>query len=194
MSTTSQFINLQQILRPLEIYSLSGDTLVDIELKAYAEGLNILQQELETLEKEAFISTASSYGLALRESLTGRVKDLVDVESRRDMLLYRSSITSNDFTKEDIENALISCGIDAQISENFDGNSIYVSCSALMDEFNSQEDVIKTAMEFLPAHLQINFDFRSFCWDDIDSNELTFDEMDSKNMNWNEIEEYGKVI
>ena len=41
MSLTSEFQNLQEKLRPLNLYALSGDTTVDAELKAYAAGINI---------------------------------------------------------------------------------------------------------------------------------------------------------
>ncbi len=194
MSLQEQFVKLQQKLRPLNLYLLNGNTLVDAELKAYAAGLNILATKLETLEKEAFVATAESYGLAFRERLSGRIKDSVDINDRRAMLNYRNSITANDFTKADIERALLACGIEAKIDEHFNGESIYVQCVNLLDEFESRDEVLAAAEEFLPAHLEVIFDFRSFCWDDIDALLNTFDYMDSKALSWDEIDVYNSVI
>lgn len=194
MSLQEQFTNLQQKLRPLNLYSLTGETLVDAELKAYAKGLDILQTKLDTLEREIFINTAQTFGLALRERLFGRVKNSVSLENRRNMLDYRNSITANYFTKNDIQNALAACGLNTQITEYFDGERIYIRCLSLLDNFSSKSEAIAAAQEFLPAHLQAEFDFRNLPWDYIDSLEETFDEFESKNLTWNQIDTYNEII
>lgn len=194
MSLQEQFTNLQQKLRPLNLYSLTGETLVDAELKAYAKGLDILQTKLDTLEREIFINTAQTFGLALRERLFGRVKNSVSLENRRNMLNFRDSITANYFTKNDIQNALAACGLNTQITEYFDGERIYIRCLSLLDNFSSKSEAIAAAQEFLPAHLQSEFDFRNLPWDYIDSLEETFDEFESKNLTWNQIDTYNEII
>lgn len=194
MSLQEQFTNLQQKLRPLNLYSLNGNTLVDAELKAYAKGLDILASKLDTLQREIFINTAQTFGLALRERLFGRIKSSVSAANRREMLNYRNSITANDFTKEDIKNAMTACGLNTCIQENFDGESIYIRCLSLIDNFSTKSEAIAAAQEFLPAHLNAEFDFRDLTWDYIDSLEESFNEFEAKNLTWNEIDTYNEII
>lgn len=194
MSAQEQFVNLQQKLRPLNLYSLNGNTLVDAELKAYAQGLNILANKLDILQREIFINTAIDFGLALREKLFGRIKSSVSATNRREMLNYRNSITVNDFTKEDIKNSMTACGLNTEIQEYFDGEKIYIRCLSLIDDFSSKNQAIAAAQEFLPAHLQVEFDFRDLTWNYIDSLEDTFNEFEAKNLTWNQIDTYNEII
>ncbi len=182
--------SLQSKLKPIGIYKLNGNTLVNAELSAYAQGLKILNDKLETLENESFIVTASDYGLSFRETLFGRVKSNRTVEERRDMLIYRGSINSNDFTRESIERALIAIGIKGAVSENVDGNNVYINCLDILDSFSSESDIIQRAQEFLPAHLNEIFDFRVLSWNYIDSKDISFDNMDSYERTWSFIDNF----
>lgn len=194
MSLTSEFQNLQEKLRPLNLYALSGDTTVDAELKAYAAGINIINQELETLEREAFVSTALTYGLTEREKIVGGIKVGTEVQNRRDMLNYRSSITANDFSKSNIEKDMIACGLDTTVIENFDGETIAINCHGILNDFTTQDEAVNAAQEFLPAHLNALFDFRVLTWDYIDELENTFNEMDNADMTWDEIDSYQAIL
>lgn len=194
MSIKTEFNNLQSKLRPLNLYSLYGTTLVDAELKSYASGIEILNEALSTMERENFITTAISYGLIEREKILGGVKVDTDIQNRRDMLNYRFAITANDFSKNSIQKDLIACGLNANIVENLDGESIYINCNGVLNDFTTENQAIKSAQEFLPAHLEANFDFRILTWDYIDEQENTFNEMDNANMTWNDIDTYQEIL
>lgn len=194
MSEHSEFQKLQSKLRPLNLYLLSGTTLVDAELKAYAAGIDILNEKLEVLEREAFIATATTYGITERERITGGIKTGIDINNRRDMLIYRFSITVNDFSKANIEKALRACGLDTTIIEKLDGATIHIDCKGLLDHFDTEQDAIEAAQSFLPAHLSAHFDFRILTWDYIDANDKTFSEMDSANFTWDQIDNYRKIL
>jgi hypothetical protein len=190
LNYTSELNNLRKILRPLNLYSLTGNTLVETELSAYAYGLSILNEEIKILEREAFVRTAIDFGLLLRERLTSQTKEYLSFEARRNMLNFRTAITSNDYTRKCIENDLIACGLNASIVEYLDGENIYLNCFGFIDEFTSEESAKKRAKEFLPSHLNVIFDFRTITWNSIDSTDTNFNYRDSLNFTWNEIDNY----
>ena len=82
---------LRDALRPLGIYKLEKGTLVYAELAAYAAGLDLLEDGLDELEREAFLPTAQGEGISRREEIYGKPKTLLPLRERREMLLYRGS-------------------------------------------------------------------------------------------------------
>ena len=65
---------LRDALRPLGIYKLEKGTLVYAELAAYAAGLDLLEDGLDELEREAFLPTAQGEGISRREEIYGKPK------------------------------------------------------------------------------------------------------------------------
>jgi hypothetical protein len=72
---------------------------------------------------------------------------------------------------------------------------VYSSCLILYlnNEFSrfryqSQEEIIAAANEFLPVHLICEFDFGSLSWDFLDAKENTFDSMDGLDLTWDAID------
>lgn len=82
------FISMKNKLEPLGLYDLEGSGETVCELKAYAEGLNVLFDTLAELEREYYIPTAESFGLSRRESFVNRETPDLSVQERRDSLLY----------------------------------------------------------------------------------------------------------
>lgn len=160
---------LRDALRPLGIYKLEKGTLVYAELAAYAAGLDLLEDGLDELEREAFLPTAQGEGISRREEIYGKPKTLLPLRERREMLLYRGAINNRNNTREDLERALVACGLRAQVKENLDGASIYINCFDFLEDFQGQEEIKAAAKEFLPCHLEAEFDFRTLDWNRIDS-------------------------
>ena len=52
---------MKQKLMPLGLYDLEGQSEVLCELKAYAEGLDLLFEYIDELFRENYIATAESY-------------------------------------------------------------------------------------------------------------------------------------
>lgn len=181
-------------LRPLRLYRLDGSTLVDAELFAYAAGLSLLEEELLTLEREAFVATARDYGLSLRERLFGSVKTALPLEDRREMLLYRGGVTAADCTRQGVERAMAASGIRCSIGENRKDGLLYINCIAFLNPFADQQSVIRAAQESLPAHLSVLFDFRALAWDDIDQRDLSFDTMEAAGLSWDQIDQFKEEI
>lgn len=156
--------SMKSVLAPMGIYDIQNDSIIYAELSAYAEGLNLVNDELCTLERECFISTAQTYGLLLRERLIGILKDTLPIENRREMLLYHGGVSEDDFTKESIEDALISCGVIAKVLEYPAQRKIQINCIEILDTILTQEQIKHEASKYLPPQFEIVFDF-SNCQD-----------------------------
>ncbi|MFQ9873064.1 MAG: hypothetical protein ACLRVT_08805 [Oscillospiraceae bacterium] len=182
---------LRDALRPLGIYRLDEGSLVYAELAAYAAGLDLLEEGLDELEREAFVQTAQGEGISKREKIYCKPKTLLPLQERREMLLYRGAINNRNNTRADLERALVACGLRATVKENLDGATIYINCFDFLEDFQGQEEIRKAAGEFLPCHLEAAFDFRTLDWDKIDSLGKTFSEMDAAAMTWEEIDAYS---
>lgn len=154
----SAFTRMQQALRPLNLYRLDGSTMVDAELAAYAVGLDLLEELLDAIYREAFVITAQEEGLRWRESLLAGDREGLSLEIRRELLLRREAITVNSKTREEIEAALYSCGLRCALEELPDG-AVKVRCLEALLPFADRQEMEAAAMEVLPAHAQISFDF-----------------------------------
>lgn len=189
----SSLDSMKQKLRPLGFYNLSDGTLINAELSSYAVVFDEISEMLAEIERECFVCTAESYGLSIRERMLGPEQTNKSVEERRNQLLYRSSITANDFTKSSIEKAIATAGLNGSIVEYPTQNSVHINCSGLIDNSLDKDDAQKMVEEFLPAHLNYIFNFSTLQWDTIDANGYTFDEMDDQNLTWNEIDNFDKT-
>ena len=187
----SRLQSLRDVLRPRGIYHLEKGSLIYAELAAYAAGLDLLEGALDELEREAFLLTAQGKGISEREKIYGRPRTLLPLQERREMLLYRGAINNQNNTCKDLERALIACGLRAQIKENLDGATIYINCFDFLEDFQGQEEIKAAAREFLPCHLEAEFDFRTLDWNRIDSMGKTFHQRDSAEMTWNQIDAYS---
>lgn len=185
--------SLKQTLRPLGLYNLDDTTLINAELSAYALVLDEVEALLAELEQERFVVTAEDYGLAMRERILGAEQKDKTVEARRNLLLLRQSITSNDFNKTSLEKVLKNSGIIGYIIESPMNNLIYINCLDLEDSIADKEALKAVVAEFLPAHLECIFDFRNLQWNSIDSKNISFDEMDEKGLTWDDIDNFEEI-
>lgn len=180
-------------LKVTGIYTLGGDSLVDYELQAYAAGLNMAIDALTQLEKESFVATASDYGISNRESQF-QVAAYGSADDRRAALLKRGAITPNNFTKADMEHALSTAGLNAEICENTAAQKLYVNCLGETAGNAVLQSALRVAKLFLPAHLNAELDFRSISWNNIDNLDHCFDTQDSLGYTWNAIDCYGDAM
>lgn len=188
----SSLESIKSSLKPLGIYYLDGESFLNIELSTYALELDRLNNAIEELEQECFVSTSNSYGLDSRERLCGYLRQSWEANKRRKKLMHIISIKPTDYTKERIEYALQCCGVNTSISEDTANGNIYINCIDTNEVFESRDNTQNEAKRVLPAHLSYTFDFRDINWANIDEHQKTFDEMDNANMMWNEIEVYER--
>ncbi|WP_444658808.1 hypothetical protein ACRQV7_14605 [Caproiciproducens sp. R2] len=177
-------------MKAAKLYSLSGNTTVDCELRAYAQGFAMVCGELETLQRESFVATASDYGLENAEKLL-RIGAQGNGEERRNAVMKRCAVTPNDFTVSDMEQIFAMEGVDARICERFADQCIYVNCMDASFTEKKKEAVLQTAKNYLPAHLNAELDFRSISWNNIDGADETFDTKDAFSYTWDAIDGFG---
>lgn len=175
---------------PLGIYNITEGGNIHCELEAYAEGLDMLSNELDTLLTECFSATAESFGLEEREKLWGRVRDDLSTEKRRQMLLLRSSFSLADFTLNGAQKIVSFLGLDAQVQEYPRMQRLVIDVSK--EGFTEgQKKWIRSQLDALfPAHLETDIVWQGFSFDDADSKNLTFDNIDEKSLPWSEIDTY----
>lgn len=107
----TSYESMKQKLAPMGLYSLSSGSEVDCELKAYAMGLQPLFDELDMLEREAFIPTAETFGLRERERFIGKERDDLNTEERRERLICAEQCMGDDATLRGFEKFMRSCGL-----------------------------------------------------------------------------------
>ncbi len=174
----------------LHIYNITDDSNICRELQAYAEGLEMLKAELDTMLRESFYATAETYGLERAERLWGKVRDDLDVKKRRQMLITRSAFGYDDFTPEGVKKLLAFLGVDGVVYEYPKAQRVVVDTKEA-DFTQGQKNWIYSQLNaLLPAHLDVDVLWGNFCFDDIEKNNLTFDQMDAKSLTWSEIDIY----
>lgn len=148
----STLLSMKKKLRPLNIYNLNDDNIINAELSAYATALDAINESIKELERECFVSTAMDYGIKLREVLLGcKERTDFDIQKRREILNYRNSITSMDFTKSKVEEAILNSGVRVTITEDTTNKTITVDCSEILSEDITQAEAKVLVEEFLPA-------------------------------------------
>lgn len=181
--------SLKNKLLPLRLYRFDGNTRVEAELTAAAAGLDLVYQALEELTQEAFLPTAQELGLAMRELSFGSERADLPTELRREMLLYRGAVTVNDNTKQSLEQALQSIGIRAELWEAPEEQKLYVLSHEVLDQSVTRYRLKQAALQLLPAHLEILFDFGKITWSYIKNTEKPFQELENSGYTWAQIRE-----
>ena len=184
---------MKNALGSFGVYQLE-QSLIEAELAAYQAGLEKVMEDQERLWQDLFIQTASEEEISRKELMFGPERPLLDLESRRKMLLFRNAVTENDYTREALKRDLVAIGLETDIVEQPEQEKIEINVIRVLGEFDSQEQAQQMAEEFLPAHLLYEFDFRNLFWDTVDAKEMTFDAMDAADLKWDEIDAYEGTV
>lgn len=183
--------SLESMKRKLEatrLYSISVHSNVYKELCAYSAGLDILRQELDTMEREMLVSTAESYGLERPERLWGAVRDDMPIEKRREMIVTRNIFNLGDFTPQGIGKILRFLGINGTVEEHPDQMRMVADLSQNDYTKGQRAFIVNQIRELFPAHLDIDIVFRGLSWSYIDSMASTFSVLENRGLTWTEID------
>ncbi|MGN0452783.1 MAG: hypothetical protein ACI4GZ_03170 [Ruminococcus sp.] len=175
-------------LSPLGVYSLEENTAVYSELSAYAVGLDILRETLDTMIRECFFASAESYGLRNAEILLGKSREDLPLEKRREMLIARNSLGVNDFTLQGMEKILNLLGVEGVIEEFPALQRISVNLGATLCTRGEKNFIISQIESLFPSHLEADVAFGGMSWAYIEMQQLTFDKMEQKGYSWQEID------
>lgn len=175
---------MKRILAPLGFYDLTEDSVVSKELTTYALEFDRIRDELSVILCEAMIPTAEDTGLSQRERLFGSPHEELTAQERRGRLIYRLSLMQEDFTRAGIARALLSLGYSGTVTEDLENETL------LLEKINGSEDpadylaVVEGARELLPAHLRLSFDIAAPTWNQLDTQDKTFNERDKISVPW----------
>lgn len=137
------------------IYCVNEGSNISAELKAYAEGINILFNSLDKIENEYFIESAEDYGLARREEIISRVRDDLPLEQRREILMiYERSLTMG-CTQKDFEELMKSYGVqNSYFIEKFSTYNLTVRINDVLSEGQKAYVEKRINLDF-PSHLNV---------------------------------------
>ncbi len=144
------------LLKPMKLYRLDGEGLIEAELYAYGKILSALEERIRNLGKDCFLDELESQGSSRWESLFGFPRtsfpmNEADRATRKDKIermKKRLELTSCDFHLEGINRYLESIGINAAITESSTGITVTVSED---QNYFSKTDRDKLLKEIFPA-------------------------------------------
>lgn len=156
----SSYDSMKQKLLPLRLYAFEEGSAVDCELKAYAQGLDPLFEELALDEREAFIVTAEDEGLRERERFLEREKPDLPVEKRRALLLGFERAGEKEATADGFRQFLTDCGLEqATVEEVPLRQLIRVFIDDRLDE-GGKTLIAKKIAQAAPAHLPVRIHYQ----------------------------------
>lgn len=180
---------LYERLKPLKIYALNRNSLIDCELAAYEVAFSLLDSALEDIRAQAFVQTADGEGLRLHEKLVGlQERPGLGLDTRRALVLYRRSIAPFDFNLEGMLSSIRGAGMEAEIIENRAGEGLKIISKNLIDDFADLDSVKASLFKMLPAHLECEFDIGFLTWDMFDGENVSWDDWDALNFTWEQFD------
>lgn len=153
----STYDSMKKGLQMTGLYTLDGKTGVDFELQAYAAGLDPVVEDLKTLRRESFLSTAESYGLTKAETIFGQTNFSGTADEARARLIAADSVTPDDCTLESIQALMNSLGFELTIkSDEKSGTVTYHITKTPSGDKAFLRQKLET---FAPAHLKSVYEF-----------------------------------
>ena len=181
------FFTMKKHLNDTGVYDIENPSLIN-ELKAYAFVINELNQGINTMLSECFISSAQSYGLEFKERLIGNIREELSTQDRRKMLSLRETIDSNSFTVERIKQAIESFCLRKCILSEYP--MLCMTGIEISGNFTqAQKDWIKEQIrKIMPAHLSLSISFNGYTWAYNDLKNNRFSYIDNLDYTWETID------
>ena len=96
----SSYDNMTAAMRAVGVYSLNGQSIVDMELMSYAKELDCVTNVIDRTIRESIIMTAADEGLEFYEKAFGSPYSTNTLSERREMLIQKMRLNTNDNTNE----------------------------------------------------------------------------------------------
>lgn len=152
----SELSTMRNKLSQTGLYNISPVSIVNAELMAYAEGLDMIFGELDEMLKECFIATAESYGLTMRESLFRRYSLDRTTDGRRNALINAMSVCQTDYTYEGMRKIRDSFNLHGDFHTYTSPMKVTFECTDTLT--SSQKQIISRQMaNFMPCWIPFEF-------------------------------------
>lgn len=155
---------LQELLKPLGLYTFSEDSISGAELYAIGQAMDGISAELETAERECLTATAEGKGLALREALFARKNGAETLEERREAIAALLQIDGDSLTPQAMARTLRGCGLRVEVLEQGDGK-VRVMFPDVGGEPEGFAQIREIVLDILPCHLEVEFYFNYLTWE-----------------------------
>ena len=151
--------SMKQKLLPLGLYRLDEPSEILCELKAYAEGLDILFEMLGELERESRIATAETYGLSRRESFIGREHPEQTLSERRKTLTYFEKTVMTTLNDDDFAEFLENIGLtDYSVEVRLKQAEVNITINE--NKTDGQKALLEKRIKAeIPAHMTYRFHY-----------------------------------
>lgn len=180
----SKVKEMRSQLSPLNLYSLSGGSLVNCELQAYDAALTALQNRIDGLLNSLWVATADENILSLWEQRLGFCGEGTADERRKRILSRLQRNNASSFTMNGIDDYLDELGCIGTMINDFNNLSarIYArDTTATPDYFIPY---VKFIRDVVPTHLQVTIEVLQENWNQTDARNYDFDRWDSMELHW----------
>lgn len=145
----NSFDSMKTKLEGTGLYRITANSNIKAEISAYATGLDTAFDTLEIMERELFIDTAESFGIAERERFVGKIREEYPIEKRREMLKISEQKIGGKCTPDDFKRIVKGYGV-----ENFTIAEAPLRNRLAVNISDSKTDAEKKLIE-----KQVNADF-----------------------------------
>lgn len=178
---------LWALLRPLGPYRALGKYTAG-ELAGEGRALDGAEEQLESLEREAFLDTAEDWGLERIEELLVRRPVAGTPQGRRKALAALLRIGGDSFTLAAVNDNLKGCGINAVVSETADPGVVEVrfpDVPGIPDGYGTLRKIIE---DILPCHLQVDYVYWYITWAMVEERFGTWGAIEAGGYTWEQLE------
>lgn len=179
--------HLKDLLRPLGVYKLEGSFFAS-ELDCLGHALDLMQEQLEQIQREMSLVTASGDGLERMAALFARRPVTDDAGQLAASLAALTRIGGDSFTLSAINDTIQGCGLNAVVAEGSIPGTVTVrfpNVPGIPAGFESMRAIIE---DILPAHLLIQYLFWFQTWEELNARALTWQNIHDTGMTWEEFE------
>ena len=178
--------DMLEALEPIGCYDTSAPHL-RAEIRVYAEEIERLYAELDSIIDERFIATAGDEGLSAYEEMFGPAMTGETAADRRERLRLRFGLGEGDFTPSGVRRALDSFGFEYTMSEFPSQDCLDIVATA--DYSAARQSFISREIgKIMPSHTEYRLTFNTMTWDQLDARGKTFTSLDNDNMTWAQID------
>ena len=179
--------NLKDLLRPMGVYRLE-DSFLGAELDCLGGALDVLQEQLERVQREMCLTTAQDEGVERMAALFAHRPVTEDMEQMAASLAALSRIGGDSFTLKAVNDTIAGCGLNAAVAEGDVPGEVFVrfpQVAGVPEGFERMRVIIE---DILPAHLLVRYLFWYQTWEELNGRQLTWQDIQEQNMTWESFE------
>ena len=179
---------LKELIRPLGRYDLSSGTINVGELEAAGDAMDLLDLQLEDIQREMLLTTAEGLGLERIEALLVHKPRPLDLKHRRAALAALLRIGNDSYTLAAINDNLAGCGLNAVVSETGERGVVEVRFPEVPGIPGGFDEMKRIIEDIIPCHLLIRYVFWYITWAMVERKFPIWADLDRSGLTWEALE------